>query len=270
MRARFDAEYIRSELERIGQQLDSAVTVFLIGGGAMAFRDLKTTTKDIDLVVASGEDLRRVQETLLELGYEVVQSPAEEYEQLGAQRILENNDGCRIDLFNRQVIDKLVLSEGIKERSDRQLEAGNLVVQLVSSEDIFLFKAVAGRADDIDDMFTLVQTDLDFESIEDELTAQIRLLDQELFVTHLNEALIDLTDRHDIRTPLHEPVAEITDRVYEELHVLQELGEESSMTELETAVDLEADKTHEIVERLEQKGAIATSDSRIERLSDSI
>jgi hypothetical protein len=37
MRARFDRSYIRSELERIGQQLDDPLTVFLIGGGAMAF-----------------------------------------------------------------------------------------------------------------------------------------------------------------------------------------------------------------------------------------
>jgi hypothetical protein len=42
MRARFDSSYIRSELERIGQQLDNPLTVFLIGGGSMAFRGLKT------------------------------------------------------------------------------------------------------------------------------------------------------------------------------------------------------------------------------------
>jgi len=40
MRARFDSAYIRSELERIGQQLDNPLTVFLIGGGSMAFRGL--------------------------------------------------------------------------------------------------------------------------------------------------------------------------------------------------------------------------------------
>ncbi|WP_158598828.1 hypothetical protein [Haloarcula sp. Atlit-47R] len=45
MRARFDSSYIRSEIERIGQQLDKPLTVFLIGGGSMAFRGLKETTK---------------------------------------------------------------------------------------------------------------------------------------------------------------------------------------------------------------------------------
>ena len=59
----------------------------------MAFRDLKTTTKDIDLIVASGDDLGQLQAVLLELGYEIVREPDEEYEALGAQRILENMTG---------------------------------------------------------------------------------------------------------------------------------------------------------------------------------
>lgn len=48
MRERFDGEYIRSELVRIGDHLEAPLTVYLIGGGSMAFRDLKEATKDID------------------------------------------------------------------------------------------------------------------------------------------------------------------------------------------------------------------------------
>ncbi|SFR91017.1 hypothetical protein SAMN05216559_0867 [Halomicrobium zhouii] len=84
MRARFDSSYIRSELDRIGQQLDEPLTVFLIGGGSMAFRGLKDTTKDIDLVVTSGDDLWQLQAVLLELGYDIVREPDEAYEALGA------------------------------------------------------------------------------------------------------------------------------------------------------------------------------------------
>jgi len=49
MRARFDSAYIRSELERIGQQLDNPLTVFLIGGGSMAFRGPKTGVATTDM-----------------------------------------------------------------------------------------------------------------------------------------------------------------------------------------------------------------------------
>lgn len=270
MRARFDSSYIRSELEHIGEQLDDPLTVFLIGGGSMAFRGLKDTTKDIDLIVASGDDLGQLQAVLLELGYEIVREPDEEYEELGAQRILENDDGCRIDVFNQQVIDKLVLSEGIRIRSERYLDPGNLVVELVSPEDIFLFKAVAGRADDIEDMFSLIQTGLDFDVVEAKLAAQIELLDQELFVTYVNEALTDLTEQYNVTTPLHDPVAEITERVYEELEVLHALDEPKSMPTLQQERNYSTAELQDIVNRLEEKDAVAANDDHVERLSTTL
>ncbi len=270
MRARFDSAYIRSELERIGQQLDNPLTVFLIGGGSMAFRGLKETTKDIDLIVSSGDDLSQLQAVLLELGYDIVREPDEEYEELGAQRILENDDGCRIDVFNQQVIGKLILSPGIRERSERYLDPGNLVVELVSPEDIFLFKAVAGRVDDIEDMFSLMQTGLEFAVIKAELETQVELLDQELFVTYVNEALTDLTEQHNVTTPLHDPVAEITGGVYEELEVLHALDEPKSVTDLHQELDWPAADVQEIVSRLEQKDAVAVTDGRVERRSTTI
>jgi hypothetical protein len=215
MRERFDSEYIRSELERISDHLETPLTVYLIGDGSMTFRNLKETTKDIDLVVTDGDALQQFQVVLLDCGYEVVKDPSEEYHELGAQRILENADGCRIDMFNQKVVDKLVLSEGMRERSVTHLEAGELTVALVSTEDVFLFKSVAGRTDDIDDMFTLVQTGLDFDIVEAELEQQIDLLGRELFVSYVNEALMSLDERHNITTPLFDPVSKITQRVYE-------------------------------------------------------
>lgn len=267
MRERFDNRYIRSELERIGGRLETPLTVYLIGGGAMAFRDLKDATKDIDLVVADGGDLRSLQAVLLGSGYEVVKEPGEEYDALGAQRILENDDGCRIDVFNQQVVDKLVLSEGIRERSTAYLDAGELSVALVSSEDIFLFKAVAGRTDDIDDMFTLVQTGLDFDIIEEELEQQIDLLGQELFVSYVNEALLELDDRHNVTTPLSDPVSEITQRIYRELEVLQGFDDSVSLSELRESVELSANEVDEAIRSLESKGVVTVDGDRITKES---
>jgi len=56
-------------------------------------------------------------------------------------------------------------------------------------------------------MFALVQTELDFDVIEDELEQRIGLLGQELFVAHANEALLELEERHNISTPLAERVS---------------------------------------------------------------
>lgn len=270
MRERFDSGYIRSELTRIGERLEASLTVYLIGGGAMAFRDLKDATKDIDLVVADGSDLKQLQAVLQETGYTVVQDPGEEYDDLGAQRILENEDGCRIDIFNQQVVDKLVLSEGIRRRSETYLEAGALSVALVSSEDIFLFKAVAGRTDDIGDMFTLVQTGLDFDVVEQELEQQIELLGQELFVSHMNEALAELETRHNVTTPLSEPVGEITERAYRELEVLQAFDERTTRSELGDGLDLSSEELEGLLESLERKSVVVVEDERVIKQSETL
>lgn len=270
MRERFDSEYIRSELERIGDQLKAPLTVYLIGGGSMAFRDLKETTKDIDLVVTDGDALQQLQVVLLDCGYEVVEEPGEEYDDLGAQRILENDDGCRIDVFNQQVVDKLILSEGMRQRSVTHLVAGELTVALVSAEDIFLFKTVAGRTDDIDDMFSLVQTSLDFDVVEEELERQIDLLGQELFVTYVNEALLALADRHNITTPLSETVEAITERVYRELEVLQTVGDRVSRSELNQRVELPSDEIDEAIRSLESKGVVVVESDQITKSSTTL
>jgi len=270
MRARFDSEYIEAELKRIGTQIETPLTVYLIGGGAMAFRDLKNTTKDIDLIVTSGDDLQQLQTVLLANGYEIVKDPGEEYDELGAQRILENDDGCRIDVFNQQVIDKLVLSDGMRRRSERYLDSNELSVELVSAEDIFLFKAVAGRTDDIEDMFGLIQTALDFDVIEDELTQQIDLLGQELFVSYVNEALFYLEEEHNITTPLAETVSEITERVYRELEVLQAIDDSISRSELAVTINLSASELEESLRSLEAKGVITVDGQQITKESTTL
>lgn len=256
MRDRFDSDYIESELKRIGAELETSVTAYLIGGGAMSFRGLKDTTKDIDLVVTDGEGLQALQGVLTANGYDVVREPNAEYDDLGATRILENEDGCRIDIFNRRVVDKLVLSEGMRERSQTYLNVGGLSIALVSTEDIFLFKAVAGRTDDVEDMFVLIQTGLDFDVVEVELGRQIELLEQELFVTYVNEALTELEERHNISTPLSDIVGEITERVYRELMVLQSFDDSLSKVELRNRVDLPTSELEEALQSLESKGVI--------------
>ena len=130
--------------------------------------------------------------------------------------------------------------------------------------------AVAGRVDDIEDMVSLVQTDLDFEVVETELGTQVGLLEQELFVTYVNEALTALTEQHNVTTPLHAPIAEITERVYEELEVLDALDEPKSIADLKQELNHTATGVQDIVGRLEEKDAVALTDGEIERRSTTI
>lgn len=57
----------------------------------------------------------------------------------------------------------------MRARSEAFLDTDLLTVQLVSNEDICLFKTIAGRDDDIEDMNMLIQAGLDFDVVEAEL-----------------------------------------------------------------------------------------------------
>jgi hypothetical protein len=250
-RTQFDAAYIKAELQELGAVLHAEVTAFLIGGGAMAFRGLKDTTKDIDLVVTTEAEFEQVLAALDEWGYEEVSELDEPYQQLGARLCVENNDGCRIDVFNRQVADKLIFSDGMQQRSEEYLTSGDLSVQLTALEDIFLFKTVAKRPDDIDDMNTLVQTSLDFEAIEREIETQIELLDGKRFTTHIRESLDELYEQYEVQTPLEDGIDEYYAQYMEALDIRLVLSEDEPMSVEAIAEERGLDRSH-IVEQLEQ------------------
>lgn len=239
MRPTFGREYIEKEFQRLADGLSSPLYVYLIGGGAMALRDLKGATKDIDLVITDGDAYGRLWSALMDSGYAEVQSLDPDYQALGATSCVENDDGCRLDIFNRQVADKLVLTKGMRERSDPFRTTDHLTVRLVSNEDIFLFKLVAGRDDDIEDMNVLVQTGIDYDIVRNELEIQIDRLGDDQFVTYANEALVELQERYGVITPLEDRVQELATRYYRGLEILQALDEPMSITEL--AADLELD-----------------------------
>ena len=253
-RERFGRDYIEAELKRIAEHLQTDVDAYLIGGGAMSLRNLKDTTKDIDLVVANEEAFSRLMGTLRELGYEEVTDLGEEYAELGARHCIRNEDGCQLDLFHRQIADKLFFSEGMQSRSEEFLSTDDLSVGLVSLEDIFIFKAVAERPDDISDMATLVQTRLDFDVIEQEIEAQVELIGGERFITVIASSLEELDSEEGIQTPLDETIPEYYERYMEGLELRMVLREETPtpVAELADELDISEAEVENRFEYLEQ------------------
>jgi hypothetical protein len=245
MRPTFGREYIENEFQRITEELSNPLTVYLIGGGAMSLRDLKGATKDIDLVVADGDTYGQLWAVLMDLGYAEVQPLDADYRALGATSCVENDDRCRLDIFNQQVANKLVLTDGMQERSEPFLNTDRLTVRLVSNEDIFLFKLIAGRYDDIEDMNMLVQAGLDYDVVRDELEAQIERLDDDQFATFANEALVELEERYGVTTPIEARVQELTNRYYRGLEVLQALDEPMTVDELVVELELDTNEVHD-------------------------
>lgn len=259
-RPRFDARYIESELETVGDRLEEPVRVYLIGGGSLALRGLKEATKDIDVVVDSSETHGRLYTSLLGMGYDEVDPLEAAYQELGATSCVENEDGCRIEIFDRQVVGKLVLSDGMKDRSETWLETGRITVDLVSPEDVFLFKAVATRPDDIGDMAVLVQTGLDFEVIDQELSVQIELLEELQFVTYVSEALGKLEEQHGTTLPLADRVDELSEMYYEALEVQMELDGPTPVEELQDELGIERGDLEVRIRTLERTGQVSYTD----------
>ena len=253
-RAQFNRGYIETELNRIAECLQTEVNAYLIGGGAMSLRDLKDTTKDIDFVVSNKEAYSRLLGTLHELGYEEVTDLGDEYDKLGARHCVRNGDGCQLDLFHRQIADKLFFSDGMQARSEEFLSIQYLDVRLVSLEDIFLFKSVAERPDDIGDMATLVQTGLDFNKIEREIAAQVDLVGGERFVTVISGSLEKLDEQEGIQTPLDDTIHEYYERYMNGYELRMQLDEETPkpVAELASELNLSESEVERRFEYLEQ------------------
>lgn len=263
MRPTFGRDYIENEFQRIADELSDPPTVYLIGGGAMSLRDLKGATKNIDLVVADGDAYGQLWAVLMDLGYSEVQSLDTDYRALGATSCVETDDGCRFDIFNQQVANKLVLTDGMCDRSEPFLGTNRLTVRLVSNEDIFLFKMIAGREDDIEDMNILVQAGLDYGVVRDELEAQISRLGDDQFATFANEALVELEERYGVTTPIEDRVQELTNRYYRGLEVLQVLNEPMTVDELAADLGLDIDVVRNRVAYLEKFDRVRSDDKTV-------
>ena len=55
-RRSFDKNYLQQEFDKLNATAKQPMTLFLIGGGAMAFYGLKDATKDIDIILTSQDD----------------------------------------------------------------------------------------------------------------------------------------------------------------------------------------------------------------------
>ena len=197
------------------------------------------------LFVPDSDAYGQLRAVLMDLRYAEVQSLDPDYRALGATSCVENDDGCRLDIFNQQVANKLVLTDGMQERSEPFLNLDRLTVRLVSNEDIFLFKTIAGCDEDIEDMNMLVQASLDYDVVRAELEAQIERLRNDQFATFANEALVELEERYGVTTPIEGRVQELTNRYYRGLEVLQALNEPIIVDELAAELELGADEVHD-------------------------
>lgn len=206
----FGSTGIRRQFSELAGLLDEELTVYLIGGGALTLEDLKNATKDIDLIVQEKAELQLLWRVLTSAGYEPEGDLAEAYEALEAAFILEK-DRRRFDVFHEQVAGVLYLSDAMISRSRQLFAEGELTVKMVSLNDIFLFKAVANREDDVDDMVRIAETGIDTGVIVEEIETQLDLLGSDEFIGSMKHKLDRLEDRGYV-FDIHEEVKSLYDQ----------------------------------------------------------
>jgi len=199
MRKTFDKKELDAALSQIADHLQRRMTCHLIGGCAMTFRGQKLATKDIDLVLLGSKNFEDLIEAMEAAGFSGVPNPGGEYQELGARTIMESPGGMRFDLFGQVICRKLSFSQQMRERSTDEVTFGHLTVRLASAEDIFLFKGVTDRPDDLDDMSILAVGGLNWNIIKEECLSQESGRN---WASHLVGKLEDLEESFDIVAPI--------------------------------------------------------------------
>lgn len=194
----FRMEDIIELLEEIGEGLKERVTIFMIGGGNMSLKRIKAVTKDIDLIVLTRREYDSLKEVLIDLGYDCREETFSE-DFYKTPIIVFFKEDKRIDVFIKDVSNQIELTKEMQERSREYTRFDNLVVKLVSNEDIFLFKSITDREKDVDDCYSLIGVGLDWKVIREELHRQEK---KALWRFWVYEQLSRIKNKYGITTPI--------------------------------------------------------------------
>ena len=172
-------EAIKEFLAEFDGWLSEPVAVYLLGGSAMTIQGLKDQTEDIDLALAVTTEFEHVYQAHLQYGFEVIDEPTESFDGVGKTVELRHPDrGLRVDLFERQVVGKVWITDRMHDRADEFWTSEHAKAYVLADEDMFLLKSVSGgdlgsgRRRDIEDMRIYAQRGLAYEAIIEEIEEQ--------------------------------------------------------------------------------------------------
>jgi hypothetical protein len=216
----FERTYIEQELKKINSNLPETISLYIIGGGAMSFYDLKTATKDIDVIVTSEKAATTLITALQKSGYKKIEQVTSIYRRMKTRAIIENNDGFRWDVFVNTVCGGLSLSDGIIARAQPFKKLNNITISLVSPEDIFIFKAVTSRPRDREDMFVLFTHGLDMTSIKQEIKQQAKLDEITAWLSFFFVGLDELVEEYHVIIPRYDEFLQMAENEMTERLIL--------------------------------------------------
>ncbi|MBR9690770.1 hypothetical protein GOV08_03740 [Candidatus Woesearchaeota archaeon] len=166
----------------IGAKLKNPIIAYVFGGTAMMYYGYKNATKDIDMVFESDEQRKAFVEVILSLNYErksVIGVYIDEKTQSPNKPLMFSRGDERFDLFSERIF-QTILTENMKKRFYARHDFGeNLIIYVMSKEDIILLKSVTEREKDFDDILTIIEKErkIDWDYIVDNAINQKKLGD---------------------------------------------------------------------------------------------
>ncbi|HIH54327.1 TPA: hypothetical protein HA371_00565 [Candidatus Woesearchaeota archaeon] len=201
-------ETLKKLFNEIDAVLDKKIKIYILGGAAMMYRNLKDSTKDIDVVMGSDADV--FEKALLKIGFRKKKIGLE-YQKMNISYILERAD-FRIDLFEHAVCSKLFLSKNMIRRSENTLELPKLSVNILANEDIFLFKTITEREGDMVDCSSLAKGGIDWKYLLKEIRFQCAH-GQDIWITWIAER-IDLLEEKGVDIPIINQLHKLVEEYY--------------------------------------------------------
>ncbi len=251
-RDKFPDKILTRELRSVGKRLSQKTEVYLIGGGNLIFRDLKDSTKDIDLVLQGKSDLDRFVNALQKAGYKKKIDLTNTYQKLGAKTVFERSNHPRWDIFVEKVAGILRLTEDMKTRAVQKENYGSLKVRLVSLTDLFLFKSVTDREGDLEDAALIMeQGEVDWNRLMEEIKKQ-ESIGERLFSFSVLTTLDILKERYDLESPIRNKLLSYC----LERSLLISLEEEKTIKELKKELDFPTHQIYNKLRKLEDEGEI--------------
>lgn len=253
-------------LKQVGEDCPRKMRVYLIGGGAMALRREKDSTRDLDLVMESQRNADDIKKAFERIGFIVAARRPEECHALVDAAILSKPAGLRADIFVGKVCNLLCFSDGMKRRSALVGEFGKVSLFMSSREDIFLLKSVTERARDLDDMMSLFRRGLDENVILEECERQTKLAgfrSSQVWEAFLVVKIEEMEKRYGIRIPWKRALRSRAEVKMCSLQLLKEMDKGIlSITELSKAIGESIEFTRRCISYLKDIGEIPTQSKR--------
>lgn len=254
----FDSNYMGLELKKINKHLSKKINIFIFGGGAMSFYDLKIATKDIDVLLPSEAKASALIKTLFKCGYSKIETNDPVYIKMKTREIIENTDGFRWDIFVNKVCGGLTFSEDMQKRSKPFKKFSNIKTYLISPEDIFILKSVTSRPRDREDMFTLFSHGLNVETIKKEIQKQAKQDEDKAWLSYFFVGLDELVSEYNIIFPNYDEFLRLAEEEMLEKLIIEFLQKKPrSLNDLISILKCDKNEIKQILEELIKQNKIS-------------